>query len=231
MEEFDADDSRALAHSWKAHEWTADEVQFVAQLLQHGDPGRAWGSIYRDRDGVRYTRPTCLLKGEEMADLPHIKDYVSYVRQKIRERMEVSKEGLLDELSYLARSNMADFIVIQEDGTFYTDFSGLTREQLAAVQEVTVETYTEGRGEDAVPVKSVKFKLAPKTAAIELLGKNQKLWTDVIESTDLTEMSDTITQRRRERQQRQAEMAAQQAEDATTEEDEEHGRPSEHEGD
>ena len=212
MEEFDVDDSRALAHSWRAHDWTADEVQFVSQLLQHGDVARAWGSIYRDRDGVRYTRVTCLIKGEEMAALPHIADYVAYVRGKMKERMEVTKERVLDELPCIANSNMADFIVIQEDGTFYTDFSGLTREQLAAVQEVTVDTYTEGRGEDAVPVKSVKFKLAAKTPAIELLGKNLKLWTDVIESTDLTEMSDEITRRRRERQQRREEEAAQQEE-------------------
>lgn len=211
MDEYDVDDARALGHSWRAHDWTADEVQFAAQLLQHGNAARAWASIYQNRDGKRFDLITCTMRGEEMAALPHIADYVAYVRAKMRERMEVTQERILEEVANLAYSNMADFIVIQEDGTFYTDFSGLTREQLAAIQEVTVDTYMDGRGEDAQRVKSVKFKLAPKAAAVELLGKHKKLWTDVVETNDLAELSDEITRRRRESRERREE-AAQRAE-------------------
>lgn len=211
MDEYDVDDARALGHSWRAHDWTADEVQFSAQLLQHGNAARAWASIYQNSDGKRFDLITCTMRGEEMAALPHIADYVAYVRAKMRERMEVTQERILEEVANLAYSNMADFIVIQEDGTFYTDFSGLTREQLAAIQEVTVDTYMDGRGEDAQRVKSVKFKLAPKAAAVELLGKHKKLWTDVVETNDLAELSDEITRRRRESRERREE-AAQRAE-------------------
>lgn len=213
MQEFDADDERSLAHSWKQHDWTGDEAQFAAQVLQHGDVGRAWGSIYQERDGKRYQRQTCLINGEALMEKPHIREYIAYVRAKIKARMEVSKDRILEELSLLAYSNQADFIVIQEDGTAYTDLSGLTREQLAAIQEITVDTYMDGRGEDAERVKSVKIKLAPKTAALELLGKNQKLWTDVLEHNDLTEISDTITSRRAERRKRLQEQATNEGEE------------------
>lgn len=186
MQEFDAHDPKSIALSWKSHEWTADEVQFAAQVLQHGDVARAWASIYKSAEGRRHDSVTCLMRGEEMLARPHIADYLRYVRQKMRDSMEVSRERILDEVASLAYSNMADFIVIQEDGTFYTDFSGLTREQLAAVQEVTIDTYTEGRGEDAQEVKRIKFKLTPKVGPLELLGKSQKLWTDVVESKAVT---------------------------------------------
>lgn len=176
MEEFDAHDPQSIELSWRAHDWTADEIQFASQMLQHGDVVRARASIYRESDGSKPSRVTCLRLGEEMLEKPHIRQYIEYVRGKMRASMEVSKERILEELALLAYSNQADFVVIQEDGSFYTDLSGLTREQMAAIQEISVDTYYEGRGEEAVPVKSVKIKLAPKIAALELLGKHKNLW-------------------------------------------------------
>ncbi len=221
MQEYDADDSRALAYSWKQHDWTGQEAQFAAQLLQHGDVARAWAKAFdmTDSGGRKPNRMTCLTQGELLASKPYVKDYVDYVRAKIKENMEPTKGRILEELSALAFSNQADFVVIQEDGSAYTDLSSLTREQMAAIQEISVDTYMDGRGEDAVPVKSVKIKLAPKTAALELLGKNQRMWTDVLEHNDLTEIGDTIIQRRQERQQRLKAQQAAQQENATDEED------------
>ncbi len=47
---------------------------------------------------------------------------------------------------------------------------GLTR--AAALQEVTVEDFTEGRGEDKRDVRRVKFKLYDKRAALVDLGRH-----------------------------------------------------------
>jgi hypothetical protein len=46
---------------------------------------------------------------------------------------------------------------------------------------VTVEQFTDGRGERAREVRRVKFKLANKIDALELLGKHHKLYTDRVE--------------------------------------------------
>jgi hypothetical protein len=58
------------------------------------------------------------------------------------------------------------------------DISQLTREQTAAIQEVTVDTYMEGGGKNAREVKKVRFKLADKRAALVDLGRHHKLFTD-----------------------------------------------------
>lgn len=76
---------------------------------------------------------------------------------------------------------MQDYMRIGPDGSPVLDFENLTRDQAAALQEVTVETYTEGRGKTAREVKKVRFKLADKRAALVDLGRHHKLFTDKFE--------------------------------------------------
>lgn len=214
MEEFDANDPESLDHAWKLHDWTGQEAQFAAQVLQHGDVARAWAASRSWEGGEMPSRVQCEIQGARLMNETFMQRYIAFVRDKIKARMVVTKERVLEELALLAFANQADFIVIQADGSAYTDLSGMTREQLAAIQEITVDTYQEGRGDDAVPVKSVKIKLAPKTAALELLGKNQRLFAEVLEHSDLTDIADTMTTRRAERRKRLQEDAGHEADEA-----------------
>jgi phage terminase small subunit len=67
------------------------------------------------------------------------------------------------------------------DGDPYLDFSKLTRDQAAALMEVTVEDFRDGRGEDARNVRKIRFKLADKRAALVDLGKHFGLFKEKIE--------------------------------------------------
>jgi phage terminase small subunit len=75
------------------------------------------------------------------------------------------------ELAKIGFANMADYFFPGDDGDPHLDFSRLTREQTAALCEVTVEEFKEGRGKDARDVRRVKFKLADKRAALVDLAK------------------------------------------------------------
>jgi phage terminase small subunit len=90
----------------------------------------------------------------------------------------MTAQEALVELTKLARANMQDYMHVGPDGDPVLDYSKLTRDQAAALQEVTVDTYTDGRGDDAREVKKVKFKLADKLRALELIGKHHKLFTE-----------------------------------------------------
>jgi phage terminase small subunit len=93
-------------------------------------------------------------------------------------KLKLTGDMVIEEMRRLAFANMQDFMSFTAEGDPYLDFSVLTREQAAALQEVTVEDYTEGRGEDARDIKRIRFKLADKRAALSDLGRYFKLWVD-----------------------------------------------------
>jgi phage terminase small subunit len=70
----------------------------------------------------------------------------------------------------MAYANLEDF-TRQVGKERVIDLSGATRDQLAALQEITVEDYLDGRGKDARQVRRTKIKLADKQGAIERLNK------------------------------------------------------------
>jgi phage terminase small subunit len=90
---------------------------------------------------------------------------------------------VLTELAKLAFANMADYLRVGPGGDPVLDFSKLTRDQAAALVEVTVEDFLDGRGEDARQVRKVKFKLADKRAALVDLGKHLGLFKERVEHT------------------------------------------------
>lgn len=99
------------------------------------------------------------------------------VRQRST-RTKVTADEVLLELAKLARSNMQDYMGSTDEGEPYLDFRKLTREQTAALQEVTVEEYVEGRGENARDVKRVKFRLYDKRAALVDIGRHLGMFTE-----------------------------------------------------
>lgn len=106
--------------------------------------------------------------------------------------LEVNAETVVQELAALGFSTMADYIRVQPDGTAVIDLAGLTERQLAAIQEVTVDEYVEGKGEGARNVKRVKLRLVDKGQNLERLGRYLKLFTDVVEHKGLEALAERI---------------------------------------
>jgi len=130
-----------------------------------------------------YSKKTAGQQGERLLRNVEIQEAVSKRQRKIQEKTEITQERVLAELSKLAFSNLADFFTVQPDGTAYVDLSELTREQAAALTEIQVDEYTEGRGEECREVKKVKIKVADKTKNLELIGKFLGMFKDRIEHT------------------------------------------------
>lgn len=96
---------------------------------------------------------------------------IATARQKVSLELQCTADDIARELHKLGFSNMGDYMRAGRDGEPYLDFSKLSRDQTAALSEVTVEDYVDGRGEDARDVKRLKFRLWDKRAALVDLSK------------------------------------------------------------
>jgi phage terminase small subunit len=92
-------------------------------------------------------------------------------------RTAITADRVVAELAKLGFANMLDYMAVGADGDPALNFGALTRDQAAALQEVTVEDFVDGRGEDARDVRRVRFKLADKRAALVDLGKHLGLFS------------------------------------------------------
>ena len=112
-----------------------------------------------------------------------IKEAVQHAMDARTVRTQVTADRVLSELAKLGYSNIEDYVTIGDDGLPTVDFSDLTREQFAAITEVTVETRREHNSdkEDAATIEKVRFKLADKRAALVDIGRHLKLFTDKVE--------------------------------------------------
>lgn len=117
------------------------------------------------------------------------------IQSRIREIKEtaarsagITIERVLTELGKIGFANMLDYIQVTEGGQPYLDLSKLTREQAAAIQEITVDSVTEYEmGEDGkkvpVQVRKARFKLADKRAALVDIGKHFGAFKERVEHT------------------------------------------------
>jgi phage terminase small subunit len=119
----------------------------------------------------------------KMATKPKIQDRVREITGKAAEKAGVSIERVLNELALIGFSNMQDYMRAGPQGDPYLDFSNLTREQAAALVEVTVEDFKDGRGEEARDVRRIKFKLADKRGALVDIGKHLGMFVEKHEHT------------------------------------------------
>ncbi|MBO9380038.1 terminase small subunit [Sphingomonas histidinilytica] len=135
--------------------------------------------------------------------LPEVQARIAELIGAAAERAEITIERVMAELGKIGFANMADYISVGDDGDPFVDLSDLDRDKAAAISEVTVEDFKDGRGEDARDVRRVKFKLLDKRAALVDIGKHLGMFKERVEHTgsdggpiEFTEASETEKARR-----------------------------------
>lgn len=133
----------------------------------------------------------------------HISVRVEEILGRVAERAEITQAKVLEELAKIGFSNMLDYVTVGSNGDPYVDLSALNRDTAAAIAEVTVEDFKDGRGEDARDVRRVKFKLHDKKGALVDIGKHLGMFREKIELTgkdggpiEVSDMTDTEKARR-----------------------------------
>ncbi len=87
-------------------------------------------------------------------------------------RLDVTAERVLRELAAIGFADMGDYLDFDEHGGVALNFAKMPAGATKAIMEVTQETVWNGKGEDAIPKTITKFKLHPKTPALDLLARH-----------------------------------------------------------
>lgn len=128
-----------------------------------------------------YSPKTAYAKGSEMAKRFAVE--IAEAQANRSKRTQITQDMVLNELAKIGFSNMLDYVSVTAGGDPVPDFSTLTRDQAAAISEVTVDQYMEGKGDNAVMVKRTKFKLSDKRAALVDMGRHLGMFKDKLELT------------------------------------------------
>jgi phage terminase small subunit len=123
-----------------------------------------------------------------LARRQHIRDRVAELRalraqmqarviEQVTENLVISKETVILELGKIGFASMRHYTKLNEDGHITIDLSKATDFQMSAIQELTIDEYTEGKGKNARPVKRTKIKLYDKRAALVEIGKELGLFS------------------------------------------------------
>lgn len=113
-----------------------------------------------------YSKKTARVIGAENLQKPAIAAAISEAQSLLSERCNITAEHIIGELANIAFSNVLDYISIDDEGLPHVNLSGLTREQAAAIRNVTTEIHAGGQS------KRVKINLHNKISALIALGRH-----------------------------------------------------------
>ncbi|MEQ9639927.1 MAG: terminase small subunit [Alphaproteobacteria bacterium] len=119
-----------------------------------------------------YSAKCARQQAERLLRDPEVKLALDEAMQQRAEKIGINSEHVLRELMRLGFANMQDYMRPGPDGDPYLDFSAITRDQAAALVEVTVEDFKDKRTADGRDVRRIKFKLADKLGALNKIGEH-----------------------------------------------------------
>lgn len=151
----------------------AEKALVDAYLSTMAESAAAAGRALVEHLKVQAGGKQTLLYGRaaEVLERPHVKIAIAQRAAEISQKLELSTNKVLKEVANVAMSNMAHYVHLNEDGLPYIDLTNCSFDQMSAIQEITVEEFKDGRGENARDVRRVKLKLHSKLDALEKLMK------------------------------------------------------------
>jgi len=119
-----------------------------------------------------YSQKTANEQGSRLLANVSVAARIAELREQQSQRLEINADRVLKEWAKVAFSNLMDYFEVKPDGTAVIDLGELTDDQAAALQEITIDEYTEGTGKVARKVKKIRIKLGDKKGALDSIAKH-----------------------------------------------------------
>lgn len=142
-----------------------------------------------------YSKKTAGQAGHRLLKKVEIQRAIQNRVGKFTARADVTVERILSELSKIGFANLGDYFRISKEGEPFIDLSDITEDQSAALQEILVEDFTDGRGDNSRNVRRVKIKMLDKCPALDKLGKYLGMFVDRVRlegELEITKIQRTI---------------------------------------
>jgi nitroreductase len=176
VKEQEASPSKALAiHAPKLHKLQPRHFKFI-DYFRAGSSARKAALLAGFSESMANNASILLLQNPLIAAEIQRQDQESATLQKI------DPEQIYDAVSNLANSNMADYIELDDKGRPLVKFEGLSREQMAAIEEIHYDA-------NGYP----QIKLVPKLPAYALLGKFKRMGMGTLDIGIGGEAADNFT--------------------------------------
>lgn len=145
---------------------------FALAVARGGNITDSYAEIYPDH-GIK-NRQLLGVKASRLHIKPHIQARIAEMKSALVVRTTITQQKVLEELAKIGFANYGDFIEIDEEGRTTVDVKKLTKDQLAAISEMQVDTTKDGR-------QRVRVKLHDKRAALMDIGKHLGMFREKLE--------------------------------------------------
>ena len=178
---------------------TPAESRFVSFILTGSSQSDAWRLAHPVR-AANMLPASVHQSASRLSRSRKVRAAVARRRELAASRAAVNADRVLAELARVGFADLSTYDELLQTG----ELDNLPPGAAAALSEVTVDTYQDGRGAGAREVRRVRIKLHPKLAALEALGKHLGLFqldedagsgipdTRLVEDLTLGELRDGI---------------------------------------
>lgn len=146
-----------------------------------------YGNATRAAKEAGYSEKMAYSHGQRLTKDVEIAARIETIKAERFKKLHMSADETLAEIAKVARFNMASIVHVTPDGDPYIDLGRASLDEMAALAEVSIEDFTDGREVDEEgntikrDVRRVKAKPHNKIAALTLIAKSHGLLTEKVE--------------------------------------------------
>ena len=148
----------------------ARKEAFALAVARGSTLSQAYAEVWR---GER-KKTTLAVLASQLSLQPAVANRIAEIQQQFATKTSITAQRVLEELAKIGFASYGDFLKIDENGKTNVDVASLTKDQLAAISEMQIDTSEDGK-------QRIKVKLHDKRAALMDIGKHLGMFRDKIE--------------------------------------------------
>jgi len=129
-----------------------------------------------------YAKNTATYNPGRWSQQPQVIKEIARRQKVLADRHEVTQDWVIERLKRIADAPaiLAKYKKVTEDGQLAWDFTDATQEDLAVINELATDMYSEGRGKGAKIIKKMKIGSSDPMAALNALCRHLGMFNDKV---------------------------------------------------